>query len=356
MLKPVEYNSLRDIVELIDQTVLPEKKVILDCETHFDIAGAIKTMKVRGAPAIGVAAAFGVYLGLKEFSGAEGEFPSHLEKIVEILAATRPTAVNLFWALDRMKRNVLESFEKAPAGKKNEQALKTALSEAKEILNEDIEMCRQIGHYGAEFLQNGQTWLTHCNAGALATGGYGTALGVFRAAKEAGKNFSVYVDETRPLLQGARLTAWELVQENINAVLICDNMAGSLMASGKVQGIVVGADRITSDGYVANKIGTYSLAVLAHFHKIPFYVAAPVSTFDLKIRLGTEIPIEERAHDEVRYWGNVMTAPREIKVFNPAFDVTPPNLIKAIFTNKGVLYPAFDQSIRKKFPPEAFEL
>jgi methylthioribose-1-phosphate isomerase len=348
MLKPVEYNSLRDLVELIDQTRLPERKVTIDCKTHQDIARAIKGMQVRGAPAIGIAAAFGFVLGLKEFTGQEPVFPSHITSIAQTLAETRPTAVNLFWALDRVKRAAINAWKKAEPGRKIEQAIAKALAEAKALLQEDIDMCRQIGHHGAEYLANGSTWLTHCNAGALATGAYGTALGVFRAAKEQGKQFSVFVDETRPLLQGARLTAWEMVEENIPATLICDNMAGSLMAAGRIQGVVVGADRITADGFTANKIGTYSVAVLAHYHKIPFYVAAPVSTFDLSIHLGSEIPIEERHPDEVRFWGSVLTAPREIKVFNPAFDVTPPELITAIFTNRGVLLPDFKTSIARQ--------
>lgn len=347
MIQPVEYNSLTDSVDLIDQTRLPGHKELIACISEKQMAEAIKSMKVRGAPAIGVAGAFGIYLGLKHYSGTEKEISAHLKKVHRLLAETRPTAVNLCWALDRTLKVVLAGLKKAPAGKHLETARKLALREAKIILEEDIDMCRVIGRYGAEFLLDGQTWLTHCNAGALATGGYGTALGVFRAAKEQGKKFSVFVDETRPLLQGSRLTAWELVQENIPATLICDNMSGSLMAAGRIQGIVVGADRITSEGFVANKIGTYPLAVLAHFHKIPFYVAAPISTFDLTMKKGSEIVIEERDHQEVREVGGTELAPHGMKVFNPAFDVTPPELITAIFTNAGVLRPSYRDSIKK---------
>jgi len=346
MINPVLYNSVDDTVDMIDQTLLPRRKEIVRCRDENQVAKAIKTMQVRGAPAIGVAAAFGVYLGLRNFKGTHATFINQLEKVCKLLASTRPTAVNLFWAINRVKQAVLTAIADNP----NDPvviAAKTALGEAQAILDEDIAMCRAIGKYGAELLLEGQTWLTHCNAGALATGGYGTALGVFRAAKEQGKRFTVFVDETRPLLQGARLTAWEMVQEEIDAVLICDNMAGSLMAAGKIHSIVVGADRITAEGFVANKIGTYPLAVLAKFHKIPFYVAAPVSTFDLFLGKGSEIKIEERSHDEVTGFGGNIVAPDGIRVANPAFDVTPPELVTAVFTNFGTLRPPFSRTIRQ---------
>ena len=340
MVEAVLYNTQENHLELLDQTLLPEKTEKAICENELDVSQAIISMQVRGAPAIGVAAAYGIVLGLKNKENANKIPRVLLDEICEFLAATRPTAVNLFWAIERVKTAILkiENFTL-------EQAAKIALAEADAIKNEDIEMCKKIGHFGAEFLKDGETWLTHCNAGALATAGYGTALGVFRTAKEQGKKFKVFVDETRPLLQGSRLTAWELLEEGIDATLICDNMAGSLMANGEIQGIVVGADRITADGFVANKIGTYSVAVLAKHHNIPFYVAAPDSTFDLSLKHGNEIAIEERNHDEVRNFGNRRTAPANMPVFNPAFDVTPPELVKAIFTNKGVLKPPFNESI-----------
>lgn len=341
MVEAVSFNIEKFYLELLDQMLLPTEVKKVFCRDEGDVAHAIKTMQVRGAPAIGVAAAYGIVLGLKAHEG-DSNFIETLDKICALLASTRPTAVNLFWAIERVKKAIIDS-----GNTDFETASRIALKEANHIKREDIEMCRKIGFYGAEFLNDGDTWLTHCNAGALATAGFGTALGVFRAAKEQGKKFKVFVDETRPLLQGARLTAWEMVQENIDATLICDNMAGSLMAASKIDGIVVGADRITSSGFVANKIGTYPLAVLAKYNGIPFYVAAPDSTFDLSIAYGDEITIEERDHEEVRHCGLKQTAPSEINVFNPAFDVTPPELITAIFTNKGVLKPIYKDSIEK---------
>jgi methylthioribose-1-phosphate isomerase len=305
-------------------------------------------MQVRGAPAIGVAAAYGIVLGLLNPKNQGQSVKEALLQVCNFLATTRPTAVNLFWAIERVKKTVLAGdcaqFAETAA---------LALQEADAIKAEDIEMCRKIGKFGAEFLKDGQTWLTHCNAGALATAGYGTALGVFRAAKEQGKNFSVFVDETRPLLQGSRLTAWELMQEGIDATLICDNMAGGLIRDSKVHGIVVGADRITAKGFVANKIGTYPLAVLAKYHSVPFYVAAPVSTFDLSLNYGDEIKIEERDHDELRFVGKQQTAPQDVKVYNPAFDVTPPELITAIFTDRGVIKPIYKDTIPQIIGAEA---
>ncbi|MBI3039992.1 S-methyl-5-thioribose-1-phosphate isomerase, partial [bacterium] len=253
------------------------------------------------------------------------------------------------WAIDRMKNKLSKIFSQSNSRDFQKNLLHAALEEAEAIKEEDVAMCHSIGRNGSQFLRDGDTWITHCNAGALATAGYGTALGVFRAAKEQKKHFSVFVDETRPLLQGARLTAWELLEEGISATLICDNMAGSLMESGQIQGVVVGADRITSRGFVANKIGTYPLAVLAHYHRIPFYVAAPVSTFDLSISHGSEIRIEERDSSEVTKIKGTTIAPLNIMVKNPSFDVTPPELITAIFTNLGVLKPEFETSIPKMF-------
>lgn len=296
-------------LELLDQRLLPEQAVYLRCTSAAEVAGAIRDMAVRGAPAIGCAAAFGVVLG----RGEPGAY--------EALARSRPTAVNLFWALERMKRAAdLEA-------------------EACAILAEDIAANRALGAHGAALIPDGARIMTHCNAGALATAGYGTALGVVRAARDAGKRISVIVNETRPLLQGARLTAWEMVQENIPATLVTDSMAGHLMSRGEVDLVIVGADRIAANGDVANKIGTYALAVLARRHALPFYVAAPVSTFDLRCPSGAQIPIEERAADEVTGYRGVRAAPQGVAVRNPAFDVTPAELVSAIVCEKGVLKP-----------------
>jgi len=338
MLEAVIYNRKQSRLELLDQTLLPVETRTGYCKTEQETAKAIVDMQVRGAPAIGVAAAYGIVLGLNNPQNQSKPFKTAFNEICNLLSNTRPTAVNLFWAIDRMKKALADCSDFAAAAA-------TALKEADAIKAEDIEMCRKIGYFGASLLKNDETWLTHCNAGALATAGYGTALGVFRAAQEQGKKFRVFVDETRPLLQGARLTAWELLQEKIDATLICDNMAGSLIHNGKVQGIIVGADRITAHGFVANKIGTYPLAVLARYNGIPFYVAAPDSTFDLSIRYGEEIEIEERDHDEIRFFAGKQTAPRDIPVYNPAFDVTPPELITAIITNKGIIRPIYRDSI-----------
>lgn len=346
MIDTVAYNQSLDAVDIVDQTRLPSEHVILTCHTPEQMAHAIRTLQVRGAPAIGVAAAFGVWLGLKNWNGDDANLGGRLDELVGMLAATRPTAVNLFWALERVQAVVRNALNSA-TGDRRKAVLDAALREAGAILAEDVEMCRAIGREGAACLKDGETWLTHCNAGALATAGYGTALGVFRAAQEQGKRFRVFVDETRPLLQGSRLTAWELLQEGIDATLICDNMAASLMAAGRIQGVVVGADRITAEGFVANKIGTYGVAVLAKYHQVPFYVAAPASTFDLKLGHGREIVIEERDPREVREIRGVPTAPAGMTVYNPAFDVTPPELVTAIFTNLGTLRPPYRESIAK---------
>lgn len=340
MIDAVVFNKTAGWLELLDQTLLPVETRIVKCCSEHETAHAIVSMQVRGAPAIGVAAAYGIVVGLTNPANQNTDFAKTFEGICKLLAATRPTAVNLFWAIDRVKKAVLKQ-----ANGDFKAAAAVALVEADAIRAEDIAMCRSIGRYGATLLKNGETWLTHCNAGALATAGYGTALGVFRAAREDGKKFKIFVDETRPLLQGARLTAWELMQDKFDATLICDNMAGSLIRDNKVQGIVVGADRITSKGFVANKIGTYPLAVMAKYHGVPFYVAAPESTFDMSISYGDEIKIEERDHNEVRYIGGVQIAPLEIPVYNPAFDVTPPELITAIITDKGIIRPIYRDTI-----------
>ncbi len=342
MIDAVKFNREKDLLELIDQTLLPVDYKTIECRDEHETAHAIKSMQVRGAPAIGLAAAYGIALGLKNKKNHNESLEAVLDNVCNLLAATRPTAVNLFWAIERIKKALSpisgfsNSFNKAA---------EETLNEADKIKAEDIAMCKAMGEVGAGFLKEGQTWITHCNAGALATAGYGTALGVFRSAHSQGKKFKVFVDETRPLLQGSRLTAWELKEEGIDVTLICDNMAGSLMADQKIHGVVVGADRITAKGFVANKIGTYSLAVLARYHGVPFYVAAPDSTFDLSLNYGNEIAIEERNHDEVRHFGKRLTAPADINVYNPAFDVTPPELVTAIFTNKGVLKPMYSNSI-----------
>ncbi len=318
-------------VELIDQRLLPGRKVYVACESDKDIYDAIKTMKIRGAPAIGVAAAYGVYLGLRYSRTKKlGVFEKELKRTVSYLASSRPTAVNLFWALSRMENIVKAGREMNICDIKD-----ALLAEAHEILDEDNKICRAIGRHGKQLLAKGSVVLTHCNAGGLATASYGTALGVIFSSRSKIKK--VFVDETRPVLQGARLTAWELVTEGIPAVLICDNMAASILAKGEIDVIIVGADRIAANGDTANKIGTYNLAVLANYHKIPFYVAAPVSTFDLAIKSGKSIPIEERDHSEIKKIGECCLAPKKIDVYNPAFDITPAKLITAIITERGAI-------------------
>jgi len=334
MVPTVEW--IQGAVRLLDQSRLPEHVEFLDCRDYRAVADAIRELKVRGAPAIGVTAALGVALGAQAIPATE--FPAFAQALLPIcdhLAATRPTAVNLFWAIDRMKTKLASLRAQAVP------AVKAALlAEAQAILEEDIALCKAMGRYGAELIANGQTVLTHCNAGALATAGYGTALGVIRAAWEQGKKIQVIADETRPVLQGARLTAWELMQDKIPVTLITDNMAGSLMRQGKIQLCVVGADRIAANGDVANKIGTYSVAVLARAHGIPFYVAAPYSTIDLKTKTGADIPIEQRNALEVTtIHGSHPVAPVGVAVYNPAFDVTPAELITGIITERGVFKP-----------------
>jgi methylthioribose-1-phosphate isomerase len=323
-------------LELIDQTRLPTEFVRLACHDVETVWEAIKTLRVRGAPAIGVAAAYGVCLGLQPVAGAtEKAFFDRLDEVIDYLASSRPTAVNLFWALERLRRLAQQRRGRRSPGA----LLADLLAEARVIHEEDRQMCRAIGEHGAPLLADGQGVLTHCNAGALATSDYGTALAVIYTAAASGKRIHVYADETRPLLQGARLTAWELQRRGIPVTLICDNMAAQVMREGRVQAVVVGADRIAANGDVANKIGTYGLAVLAAAHAIPFYVAAPTSTFDLAIASGDAIPIEQRDPREITHGFGRQTAPDGVGVYNPAFDVTPARLIKALICERGVIEP-----------------
>jgi methylthioribose-1-phosphate isomerase len=329
-------------LRLIDQTRLPTEFVEIDCCDVETVWEAIKVLRVRGAPAIGVAAAYGVCVGMQTAAGAEeNAFFARLDHVTDYLASSRPTAVNLFWALDRMKRAACALRGKiAPA-----RISAALLAEARTIHEEDRQMCRAIGRHGAALLRDGQGVLTHCNAGGLATADYGTALAVFYAAAESGKRLHVYADETRPLLQGARLTAWELKQHGLDVTLICDNMAAQVMREGRVQAVVVGADRIAANGDTANKIGTYGVAILAAAHDIPFFVAAPTSTFDLSIADGDAIPIEQRDPREVTHGFGRQTAPEGIHVYNPAFDVTTARLIRAIICERGVIEPVTPERI-----------
>jgi len=324
---------------LLDQRKLPLEETYIACYDHEEVAQAIETMVVRGAPAIGVVAAFGVVLGLKKLA-KERPFPEALEIVISRLNQTRPTARNLFWALERMRL----AYERAQ-GEAEEIIIQRLLQEARAMEAEDVATNKKIGSYGAPLIPDGSTILTHCNAGELATAGYGTALGVVRAAWEEGKKIKVLACETRPFLQGARLTCWELRRANIPVTLITDNMAGWLMQRGEVQLIITGADRIARNGDTANKIGTYSLAVLAQENRIPFYIAAPFSTIDPQIKSGEEIPIEERNADEVRRVGQCWVTWPDIPVRHPAFDVTPSRLITAIITEKGLLWPPYEEVI-----------
>jgi methylthioribose-1-phosphate isomerase len=324
-------------VVMIDQTKLPREETYVTCTDYRQVAAAIRSMVIRGAPAIGVAAAMGIALGMQHAQSAD-EF----EQICETLARTRPTAVNLFWAIDRMRRRFAELRHHSL-----EQIRRELVAEAQQIRLEDIAINECIGRNGAPLIPDGKTVLTHCNAGALATAGYGTALGVIRAAVAAGKKIDVFADETRPFLQGARLTAWELQHDRIPATLITDNMAGHFLHSGRIGCVIVGADRIAANGDVANKIGTYSLAVLAKENGVPFFVAAPISTLDLNLAAGSQIPIEQRASVEVTHVFGVAVAPDDVAVENPAFDVTPNRYITAIVTERGVAYPPYVESLQK---------
>jgi methylthioribose-1-phosphate isomerase len=339
-----------DVVRMVDQRKLPAKEVYVECRTPNDVARAIKSMVIRGAPAIGVAAAMGLALGLRG-SQATGTRQLAVEflKNCDAMAATRPTAVNLFWAIDRMRR----VFSEQVNGGASVDDIKVRLEvEARAIHDEDVASCRALGAHGAALVPDSASILTHCNAGALATAGYGTALGVVRAAAQQGKTVRVLADETRPFLQGARLTAWELVRDGIDTTVITDNMAGTLMRQGTVDLVVVGADRIAANGDTANKVGTYTVAVLAREHGIPFYVAAPLSTIDLDTADGSAIPIEERPATEVARLGGAQLTPDGAKIRNPAFDVTPHKYITAIITERGVCRPPYDQSLATLFGRE----
>jgi len=339
--KTLEWKKGR--LYLLDQTKLPLKETYVKCSTYQEVAKAIKGMIVRGAPAIGVAAAFGMVLGARQ-SKARGPaaFLRDISRAGQTLSATRPTGVNLLWAVNRMKRVAEETIgEGIPAVERELQ------EEAIRIFQEDLRVNREIGRQGQILIGDGCSVLTHCNAGALATAGYGTALGVIRAACEAGKRIHVFIDETRPFLQGSRLTSWELMKDRIACTLIADNMAGALMAQGKIHLAIVGADRIVINGDVANKIGTYSVALLCHAHRIPFYVAAPTSTIDLSIRTGADIPIEQRSAQEITTLYGRPIAPQGVKALNPAFDVTPHRYISAIITEKGIIQKPFQAGLKK---------
>lgn len=342
MIRPIWIEG--DKVKIIAQTLLPEEYQVKEIQSIEEMFDAIKILEVRGAPAIGVASALGIYLGVKEesFDDKQG-FLNAVEKSATYICESRPTAYNLFWAADRVRKMAAEyTFVDADAAKN------AVLEEANRILEEDLACCHSIGLYGAELLGNASCFLTHCNAGALATsGGYGTALAPIYVLHEQGKAVSVYSDETRPLLQGSRLTVWELMQSGITVTAICDNMAGVVLKSGKIDAVIVGADRIAANGDSANKIGTYSLSILAKAHGVPFYIAAPFSTVDFSLSTGDEIPIEQRNADEVRRFGDRLTAPRDANVFNPAFDVAPHENITAIITEKGIAYAPFTENLPK---------
>jgi len=330
-------------VRLLDQTLLPTEVQYRDCRTVEEVWEAIRSLRVRGAPAIGVAAAMGVVIGMQQLPDRErGSFGRRLKEVADFLRTSRPTAVNLFWALDRMEAHVHPHLEKLPPLKLHQMLLQEALK----IEEEDRRMCRAIGAVGAGLIGAGQGVLTHCNAGGLATADYGTALAVMFSAAEQGKKFRVFADETRPLLQGARLTTWELQQRGIDVTLICDNMAAQVMKEKRIDLVITGADRIAANGDTANKIGTYGVALLAKAHNIPFYVAAPSSTFDLTLASGDAIPIEQRDGREITHGLGKQIAPDGVKVYNPAFDVTPACLIAGIITERGLIRPVEEASIR----------
>src|SRR5262245_2735755 len=345
MLPTIEWQP--DAIVMVDQRKLPSQEVYLRCKTPAQVAKAIKTMVIRGAPAIGVAAAMGIALGMRQ-SKAQGtkQFAVELNKICNLLAGTRPTAVNLFWAIDRMKH----SFGVGVQDGESVEELKSRLErEAQAIHDEDVASCKAMGRFGAEVVPANAHILTHCNAGALATAGYGTALGVIRAAAEQGKVAQVFADETRPFLQGARLTAWELVRDNVPTTIIAESMAGPLMQRGGVDFIVVGADRIAANGDFANKVGHYTVAKMVHAHHVPFYVAAPLSTIDLATPTGDAIPIEQRNPREMTHIGSFQIAPDAASVWNPAFDVTPHRLVTGIITERGIVRAPYAESLRTLF-------
>ncbi len=344
--KAVEWvGGLDGYAAVLDQTLLPGRVRVLRVRDLEIMWRAIRRLAVRGAPAIGVAAAYGVVLGVRGAAGkGRGPFAKALERTVLRLGSARPTAVNLFWALARMKEMGRRLLAEGRPGREAAEAL---LEEARAIHREDAEQCAAIGEHGASLLRDGSTVLTHCNAGALATGGMGTALAAVYAAAAVGKRIRVFADETRPLLQGARLTSWELRRSGIDVTLICDGAAGRVLGEGKIDCAIVGADRIASNGDTANKIGTYGVALLARAHRVPFYVAAPSTTFDLSLRTGAAIPIEERAAEEVSSGFGRPTAPEGIRVYNPAFDVTPADLITAFITEKGIIRPPYRKNIAR---------
>lgn len=339
-MKCIEWKD--DHIKIIDQTKLPAKLEFIICRDVETLGEAIKRLSIRGAPALGVAAGMGIALAaVKSESDTTDQLIRQLRRTRDYLATTRPTAVNLFWALDRM----LKKAETTPGSVSD--LKKTLVEEALKIAREDEQMCKNIGDYGAQLIEKNSNILHHCNTGFLATGDYGTALGVIRSAHNQGKNIHVWVDETRPLLQGSRLTAWELSRDGIPYTLIADNMAGYLMKQGRVDAVLVGADRITASGDVANKIGTYSLAVLAKYHSCPMYVAAPFSTVDMSIKSGDEINIEQRKKEELTHFMGVQSAPLDALVYNPAFDVTPHEIISAIITEKGIIRPPYAENLAK---------
>ena len=353
MFKTIEWTD--EGVRMIDQTRLPAEEIYRTYSSYQGVAEAIRSMVIRGAPAIGVAAAMGVALGVKNFEASSVEaLRAEFDTIARTISETRPTAVNLFWAVERMRR-IFEAAvaEGRPEAEKIQQAKTRLVEEAQRMRAEDIAANEAMGRTGAALLPERGTILTHCNAGALATAGYGTALGVIRAAVEAGKQIQVFADETRPFLQGARLTAWELARDGIPVTVITDNMAGHFMKQGRIQAVIVGADRIASNGDVANKIGTYTVAVLAHENGIPFYVAAPLSTVDLKLASGEEIPIEERSAREVTHLAGVPITPERVEARHPAFDVTPHRYITAIITERGVAREPYDETLRAMFASSA---
>jgi len=337
MARPIEW--LDGKLRILDQSKLPGEQIFIDLDNYRDVVLAIKEMKVRGAPAIGVAAAYGIALGAAGIKTAnKDEFLAQVNQVMQAFVASRPTAVNLFQAINRMK--------KAARGDSVAEIKNSLINEAKQIHEEEVTATKKLSQLGAELIKDGFTLLTYCNAGPLATAGYGTALGVIKAAKDQGKKLSVFVTETRPLLQGARLTTWELRQEGIPVTLITDSMAGYFMKRGEIDCVIVGADRIAANGYTANKIGTYTLAVLANAHGIPFYVAAPTTTIDFSLTSGYQIPIEERSPEEVTHIQGVPIAPEGIRAANPAFDITPPSYITAIITEKGIIRAPYTEGLK----------
>jgi methylthioribose-1-phosphate isomerase len=341
MIKTLEWTD--GCVRFIDQTKLPTEEIYVNCTTYHEVADAIRSMVVRGAPAIGVAAAMGIALGMRDSPARNhSELRRDFDEVCGVIGATRPTAVNLFWAIRRMQQ-LLESVSAQPIP----QIKQRLIAEAQQMLVEDIACNRAMGKHGAALLPSRGGVLTHCNAGALATCGYGTALGVVRSAVQSGKTLHVYADETRPFLQGSRLTAWELMRDKIPTTVISDNMAGTIMRQGKIDAVIVGADRIAANGDVANKVGTYTVAILAKEHGIPFYVAAPFSTIDLDTADGSQIPIEQRASNEVTHLAGKQIAPSGVKVENPAFDVTPARYVTAIITERGVVREPYTDSLRE---------